>query len=347
MGLTPARRWRPVPERPVRGPTPIDTLLRVFSSLTAEEQDSALIRLNDIRLRQSAATDTGMERHLRSLQRVADYIGHVPNVAEYKQASTELIAAGEAVESFSRLYRYFGSWWAQVQEVLDLAETTTARGIEARFRNRRVGKTWRHTHQSLRHAIHTAAEYWGHPPTAAEYGWWRQGQMELAKATKADEPLIAHARTYSRRWGSWEAALLHYGFSPEQVAERLCRDDVLVNSRPDAFLPTDPAIAELSGPVVEAALDAEQVRRLRRAWKALPLRSQYVLTARLGLGLEPVTRAEAAAALGCEVSRIDQLQALALKALADEVGYRKFGDLTPVVVALQDTLRLIGRLPAT
>jgi hypothetical protein len=193
----------------------------VFPALAREEQDRALVRLNDIRLLRTGAGETQMARCLRSLTRVAECVGHIPGVDEYKQVSAELIATGEDIESFSRLYRYFDTSWARAREALDISETSTSRGVEARFRNRRVGRTWRYTHDALRDAVLAAAEHWGRPPTISEYEWWRYRQIQLAEAAGADEPHLPTYSPFRTRWGGWEETLLHFGLSAEQVAERL------------------------------------------------------------------------------------------------------------------------------
>jgi len=95
-----------------------------------------------------------------------------PAVDEYKQASAELRAAGHDVETFNRVYKYFGSW-SRAKEALTLSETTTPVGVEARFRYRKLGKVWRFTDDNLRDAMNKCFEHYGHVPTVAEYEFWR------------------------------------------------------------------------------------------------------------------------------------------------------------------------------
>jgi hypothetical protein len=55
----------------------------------------------------------------------------------------------------------------------------------------------------------------------AEFEWWRDRELELARAEGNAALHLPSPSPYRRRWGSWEAALLHFGYTPDQVAERL------------------------------------------------------------------------------------------------------------------------------
>lgn len=200
--------------------TAADALLILFAALPEDEQDEAFARIEDIRLRQEAGSESDTERFIRSVRRVAEYVGHPPSVDEYKQASQELIEAGEDIETFARVYARFGSW-PRVREVLKLSETNTARKIEARFRYRKVGKVWRFTEDTLGDALARCVEHYGRPPMVSEFVWWREQELELARAAGHDGLHLPSPSPYRRRWKSWEAALLYFGYTPDQVAERL------------------------------------------------------------------------------------------------------------------------------
>lgn len=43
---------------------------------------------------------------IRSLRLVAERVGRSPTIDDYRAAQAELVAAGEDVEPFRRLYRY-------------------------------------------------------------------------------------------------------------------------------------------------------------------------------------------------------------------------------------------------
>ena len=200
--------------------TAADILVVAFAALAPDEQREVVERITEVRARREAGAMSDTERFIASLRAVADYIGHAPSPDEYRQARDELRASGQDIESFTRLSRHFGSW-RRAKEALALSETTTARRIEARFRYRRVGKVWRYDEQMLGDTLKRCTEHYGRPPLVAEFEWWRDRELELARAEGNDALHLPSPTPYRRRWGTWEAALLHFGFTPDQVAERL------------------------------------------------------------------------------------------------------------------------------
>ncbi len=200
--------------------TAADALVIVFAALDAEEQAEALERMTEVRARREAGEESDTARFIRSLRLVADHVGHQPSVDDYKHARAELVASGHEVESFTRLLRHFGAW-RRAKEALALSETTSARRIEARFRHRRVGKVWRFTDDTLGETLARCVEHYGRPPMVSEFDWWRDRELELARAEGNDALHLPSPSPYRRRWKSWEAALLHFGYTPDQVAERL------------------------------------------------------------------------------------------------------------------------------
>lgn len=199
-----------------------DLLLIGFESLSEEEQEEAFERIAELRAGRLAGEESEMARFVRSLRRVAEEVGDVPSVDDYRHIAPELRAAGEDIEPFSRLYRYFGSW-RRAREALTLSETTTARKIEARFRARRVGKVWRYTDDTLRETVGRCVDYYGRVPMVSEFEWWRDRELELARAEGNDALHLPSPTPYRRRYGSWEQALLRFGYTTEQLAERLER----------------------------------------------------------------------------------------------------------------------------
>jgi hypothetical protein len=89
-----------------------DTLVILYEALPPEEQALAYERIREHYLRQQEVEDTEMARHVRSLSRVAETVGHFPGVDEYRQVSRVLRAEGETdVEPFTRLYKFFEQSW--------------------------------------------------------------------------------------------------------------------------------------------------------------------------------------------------------------------------------------------
>ncbi len=206
------------PEATTTGP---DLLLVAFQALSETEQEEAFARITEARLVRQAGDEGMTARCIRSIDLVAELVGRAPSADEYREARETLLIEGAEVESLSRLIRHFGSWH-RAKEALALSETTTARRIEARFRSRRVGKVWRYSEQALEEALRRCVADIGQVPQVAQFDWWRQRELEKAAAA-ATELHLPSATPYRRRWKTWEAALLHFGFTSDEVAERLER----------------------------------------------------------------------------------------------------------------------------
>jgi hypothetical protein len=303
----------------VTTPAP-DVVIAAYQALGEEEREVAFERIRQLRVADAAAGETDMARHLRSLARVAEEVGRVPTVTEYRVVAPRLAAAGEAVTTFTAVYDFFGSW-PRAREALELAGAQTPQLIEARFRFREMGKVWRYTDDTLRDALMRAAEYWDRPPSVAEFEWWREQEQRRLQATGDTDPYLPSTSPYRKRWGTWEAALLHFGFSREDVALRLEGKTQPHNRNADPFLPEGLPIASLAAADDPASLPLadEQVIRLRDAYDNLPRRSRYVLTVRLGLGVPARTLKAAAEPLALSLDRIRQLQLASTDALAEAV----------------------------
>lgn len=190
-----------------------------FAALGADEQEEAYARITDIRLTRLAGEESETSQLIASLRRVADAAGEELTPDLYRQVRRELIARGEEVAEFNAVIRHFGSWRA-AKEALGLSEVTTPAKIEARFRARLVGKVHRYREDTLGDTLRKCAADLGHVPLVIEFAHWRQREIELAKA-QGIYLFLPSDSPYRRRWGSWEAALLHFGFTPEAVKERL------------------------------------------------------------------------------------------------------------------------------
>lgn len=201
-------------------PTPAaDVVAAAYSALAPEEREEAFVKINDLRLRELAGDDDEVAYFIRSLLRVADVVGGELTPDLYRRARRTLLVDGEDIAEFNAVVRFFGSW-LQAKEALGLAEVNTPRKIEARFRGRLVGKVHRYREETLRATLERCARDLGHVPLVIEFEHWRQRELELAKA-RGEELFLPSDSPYRRRWGSWEDALLHFGFTPEAVAERL------------------------------------------------------------------------------------------------------------------------------
>jgi hypothetical protein len=304
----------------------ISVVLAVFALLTPEEQDAAFKKLREQRLTDEGFAETEMALYVKSLRVVAEAIGHTPGVTEYKEVSAVLIAEGrEEVQPFSRLYKYFGKSWALAQEALELSGETSTLAIEARFAHRRLGKPVEYSEDVLRETLARAVEHFGRPPNSTEYYWWRARQLELARAQGEKHPHIPTDGPYRHRWKSWEAALLHFGYTPDAIAHRLERKEQVFYNQIEPHLPDDLPVAGLRDVEPDnVPLSQAEAEAVREAYEAFPKRTRYVLTVRLELGGEQKrTLREVGDGLGLHLSRIQQLQLYALDALVDAVGEPK------------------------
>jgi hypothetical protein len=241
-----------------------DLLVVAYQALTPDERDDAFERIHHLRLTEEAGTESDMARFIRSLKRVADELGRAPTADEYRHVQPALAEAGDNVETFSRVYRFFGSW-ARAREAVDLSQTTTARRIEARFREQRIGKVWRYDEDDLRSSLERAVAHYGYPPSTHEFDWWRERELELAKAAGRTDPHLPSVTPYRKRWGSWESALLHFGYSEEEVARRLTAKNNIITRD------WDPDAREIDARRLRATsilTRAQQLRAISRVEKA-------------------------------------------------------------------------------
>jgi hypothetical protein len=296
--------------------TGADALLVLYEALPAHEQDAAHERINESRLKREGEAETELAAHVRSLRRVAEAIGREPGVDDYRLVSQRLRAEGEDVQPFAPLYRFFGQSWPRAREALRLSGETSVSRVEARLRSRRLGKIARYTDDALRKTLEQAVEHYGRPPSVAEFSWWRDQRLTLARAQGDDDAQLPSDSAYRNRWRTWEAALLAHGYTPEQVALRLEQREQVFNANADPYLPEDLPVAELADEAPPGLpLNEDETRRVRECYEKMPRRTRYILTARLGLGIPKQTLRETAEPLALHLTRIQQLQLYAQDAL--------------------------------
>lgn len=197
-----------------------DIVAAGFSALSSDEQEEAFVKISDIRLTRLAGEDDEFALYVRSLRRVAEVASSFdlsPNT--YRRVWRTLVADGEEIAELNGVIRYFGSW-RQAKEALELSEVETPRKIEARFRGRLVGKVHRYREETLRETLARCNGDLGHVPLVIEFTHWRQRELELAKA-RGEELFLPSDSPYRRRWGTWERALLHFGYDASEVSARL------------------------------------------------------------------------------------------------------------------------------
>jgi hypothetical protein len=199
-----------------------DLFLAAFNALDESEREEVFSELQKERLAALAEADGEDAKYFRSLKLVKEHLGETPTSTTYRQAWSELRDAGEEVENLSAVIGHFGSW-RQAVEALGLANGSSVKAVKARFEKRRLGKVWRYTAETLEKVLRDCHAEIGHVPQLAEFIHWRNRKLEIARARGDDALHLPSDGPYRRRYGSWEKALLAFGYTPDEVAERLER----------------------------------------------------------------------------------------------------------------------------
>jgi hypothetical protein len=202
----------------------VDALSAAIQALLPAEQDVLEERLLTLRVARESRSASRAGEAVSSMQVVSRRLGRVPTIGEYKVIRASLAGDGIEVLAVHQLIRFFGSWRA-AKEAVSLAEVSTARRIETQFRNRRLGKIWRYTDEALGEALSRCASELGRAPQVAEFSWWRQRELELARARGDDWLHLPSPVPYRNRWGSWEKALEHFGYDREAATRRFDPSD--------------------------------------------------------------------------------------------------------------------------
>jgi hypothetical protein len=192
--------------------TAVGLMIISFEALTAWEQMEVLKRLTELRLRSEDDGLSEAERILASMHRVAELVGKEPvklGADDYRAAIRKEIEMGSAsLEPFSQVIRHFGTW-RMAKEALVLSGSTSARRIEARFANRRLGRKWRYSEQEMRETLQRCAKDLGKSPEIPEFKAWREREMELAKA-QGEHLQLPSLGAYRGRYSHWWEVLAHY-----------------------------------------------------------------------------------------------------------------------------------------
>jgi len=153
---------------------------------------------------------------------VAEF-GRVPLVAEYESWRTKELALARTrgelgrvpgVESFRR--RHGG--WEKALHACGYSTDEIYVRLEAPDRRPRLAKVWRYSDDTLGEILGECARELGHVPLVAEFQAWRVARLKRTRARNVGLPTDS---PYRRRFGSWEGALRHFGFSEVEIAARL------------------------------------------------------------------------------------------------------------------------------
>ena len=251
------------------------------------------------------------------LAAVVQAVGREPDIDDYRRASQRLREEGEDVQLFSRLYLFFGHSWPRAREALKLSGETSTSHLEARLRSRRLGRINRYTEDTLRATLAQAVEHYKRPPSTAEFSGGASSDSR-SHGLKARTIPKCHPTTPTGGGGEpggAPASRLHAGRGGAQAGA--ARSGLQHERRP---LPADDlpvAVMANEAPALrESGLSADEAARVRETYEAMPRRTRYILTARLGLGGVPkqILR-DVAEPLALRLTRIQQLQLYAQDAL--------------------------------
>jgi len=315
----------------------VDAMVVLFNALPESDRREAFRRMSLVHAREEAGEMSDTERMIASINRVAQAVGKDAvdvKMDDYREQVVLLRAAGEDIVPFSKLYAHFDGRWSNVRWAVELAEVESPRKIESRFLARRLGKVWRYNEDQLADTLEQCSFYYvvtyGLPddaryaPLVSEFKHWRDREFELARDRGDMHFHLPSDSPYRRRYGDWETALMHFGFTPDQLAERYSRQVRPVPPRPRVEKPTPDGlpVAELADAIPPGLqIGDEQAVALRDTYQQLPPRTRYVLTVRLGLGGHDVlSLRDAAVPVNLHLTRIKQLQHQALTELVDRVG---------------------------
>ena len=88
-----------------------DIFLAAYAALAPEEQEETFAKITAVRLNRLALDDSETGRFIRSLRRVAEYVGRDDlSPDDYRAARANLVAAGEDIPEINAVIRHFESW---------------------------------------------------------------------------------------------------------------------------------------------------------------------------------------------------------------------------------------------
>jgi len=154
---------------------------------------------------------------------VAEY-GRVPLLSEYEEWRLKELALMRARGEIARCpssacYRRRHKSWEKAL----LAHGCSPDAVYVRLepspeRRSRLAKVDRYSDATLRDTLLACASAVGHAPLVHEFENWRTGEL---KRRRSRSIVLPSDSPYRRRFGSWENALKHFGFSDEEIEARL------------------------------------------------------------------------------------------------------------------------------
>jgi hypothetical protein len=177
------------------------------------------------RARLAGRQRTFNEAELReALARCVGDLGRIPLVAEYDEWRLRELALartrGEAarVPSSAVFRRRHRTWEKALLEHGYSPDEIYLRLEPTPERRDRLAKVDRYSEETLRATLLECVAELGHVPLVDEFEAWRRRVRARSRARRL---VLPSDSPYRRRYGSWEKALLHFGFSEGEIAERL------------------------------------------------------------------------------------------------------------------------------
>ena len=159
-----------------------------------------------------------------ALRRCADELGRVPLLSEYDAWREKELALMRArgqfprVPSVSVFRRRFGSWEKTLVGIGFATADVYLRLEPPPERASRLAKVNRYSEETLRDTLMRCVDELGYVPLIAEFNDWRR--RELAR-TRKRKVILPSDSPYRYRYGTWAAALAHFGFDEAAIAGRL------------------------------------------------------------------------------------------------------------------------------
>jgi Homing endonuclease associated repeat len=205
---------------------PLSAVIRYYTSWALAKRAAGLAELTtadvvELRFRRQLV---GLNPHYQeeelaaALKRCSEAVGRAPLVSEYETWRRKELTLQRTRGNHPRVpcpesfRRRFGTWekalWAHGFTAADLQWR-----LESPERSAERVKVWRYTDDSLAAALKTCARTLGRVPRVEDYARWRRQARKDGSDVPTDSP-------FRRRFGTWERALKHFGFSDAEIAAR-------------------------------------------------------------------------------------------------------------------------------
>ena len=152
------------------------------------------------------------------------FLGRPPLVAEYEAwRARELELAHErgdrdfALPSPGTFRGRYKTWTATLLHFGYSPEEIYVRLEPQGSRRDSLKKVDRYTDETLGEVLLRCARELGHVPLVEEFDAWRTREINRTRRKKM---MLPSNSPYRRRWGTWEGALLHFGFSKAEIDAR-------------------------------------------------------------------------------------------------------------------------------